>query len=707
MKVIASRHPTPVFVALVVGAILVTPCGATESIALDPDDIAGVVHGPMGPEAGVWVIAETDDLPTKMAKIVVTDDQGRYLLPDLPKAGYRVWVRGYGLVDSRPVEAAPGEHLDLTAVPAPDSRAAAQYYPASYWLSLLDIPPSSDFPGTGRKGNGISTTMRTQAHWLFQVKETCEYCHQLGTRATREIPPTLGKFDSSREAWAHRVTLGPNGAYMSSVMRQFGPRGIEEFAAWTDRIAAGAIPAETPPRPSGLERNLVLTLWDWAGGEMIHDEISTDKRRPTLNAGGRVYGVSTHGGNTLVWVDPQRNTATAIPVPSRDPEVDSSPHNPMMDELGRVWITSAFRDPAKSPAYCTDPANPYAKFFPLAEPQGSLRQVSVFDPKSGRFQLIDTCFGTHHLQFAWDAARTLYLSGDVNAIGWIDTRKFDKTHDVQESIGWCPMVLDTNGDGHIGEWTEPGEPDDPKKDTRLIGFLYGMGVSPADGSVWYARYAYGSSNDWKPGVPGGLIRFVRGARPPATCQVEYYEPPLSADGQAMAFNPRGVDLDSEGVAWVAFGSGQIGRFDRRRCPVTKGPTATGQHCAAGWTLHTSPGPNFKGVGTGSADWHYLTWVDQHDVLGLGKDTPIMPGSESDSLLVFWPRSNSFLTLRVPYPLGFYARGLDGRIDDPKAGWKGRAIWSSFDTQVTKHIEGGPGTNSRLVKFQLRPDPLAR
>lgn len=692
---------------LVFGALLTVPCAAmaAERIAMDADDIAGVVRGSKGPEAGVWVIAETTDLPTKMAKIVVTDERGRYLLPDLPKAGYRVWVRGYGLVDSKPLNATPGERLDLNAVTAPDAQAAAQYYPANYWLSLLNIPAAGDFPGTGPRGNGISAAMPTQAHWVYQVKEMCMFCHQLGNKATREIPGSLGRFDSSVQAWAHRIAQGPIGPYMSSLMGQFGPRGIREFADWTDRIAAGALPAQAPPRPTGLERNVVLTLWDWAGGAMIHDEIATDKRQPTVNAGGPVYGVSTHGGNKLVWVDPSKDVAAETPVPSRDPAINSSPHNPMMDERGRVWITSAFRDPKKSPSFCTDPANPYARFFPLAEPQGSLRQVSLYDPASGKFELIDTCFGTHHLEFARDDARTLYLSGDVNAIGWVDTRAFDRTHDAQASTGWCPMVLDTNGDGRIGEWTEPGQPIDPKKDQRLAGFLYGMGVSPADGSVWYARYTYWIK-DWTPGVPGGLIRFVRGAHPPESCRVEYYETPVK-DGKPLAFNPRGVDLDHEGVAWVAYGSGQLGRFDRRRCKVTSGPAATGQHCPEGWSFFTSPGPRMKGVSTGSADWHYLTWVDQHDVLGLGRDVPIIPGTASDSLLVFLPKREQFVTLRVPYPLGLFARGLDGRIDDAKAGWKGRALWSSYDGRETKHIEGGPGTSSKIVKLQLRPSPLAK
>src|SRR5438067_10559395 len=96
------------------------------AVQVDADDVGGVVSGANGPEAGVWVIAETKDLPTKFVKIVVTDDRGRYLLPDLPKANYDVWVRGYGLVDSARVKAAPGKVVNLTATKAPNPRAAAQ-----------------------------------------------------------------------------------------------------------------------------------------------------------------------------------------------------------------------------------------------------------------------------------------------------------------------------------------------------------------------------------------------------------------------------------------------------------------------------------------------------------------------------------------------------------------------------------------------------
>ena len=135
---------------------------AQPTIDLDTDDIGGVVRGPNGPEAGVWVIAETDDLDTIYRKIVVTDDQGRYVLPDLPDAQYSVWIRGYGLVDSSPVSSAPGQALNLTASAASNPREAAQVYPANYWYSLIRVPSEDQFPGTGADGNGIPSRMRTQ-----------------------------------------------------------------------------------------------------------------------------------------------------------------------------------------------------------------------------------------------------------------------------------------------------------------------------------------------------------------------------------------------------------------------------------------------------------------------------------------------------------------------------------------------------------------
>ena len=277
------------------------------------NDIGGVVRGPRGPEAGVWVIAETNDLPTKFVRIVVTDDQGRYLIPDLPKASYSVWVRGYGLVDSPKSKATGGETLNLTAVAAPNAHAAAAYYPAGYWFSMLKVPEKNEFPGTGigAEGNGISPNVKSQGDWIRTIKSgTCMACHQLGSKGTRELPPAYSQIKPSTAAWERRVQSGQAGAQMLSAIDNLGkPRALSLFADWTDRIAAGEVPSFAPQRPQGVERNVVITEWDWADPKSyLHDVVSTDRRNPTLNANGLLYGSLELSSDYLPVLDPTHNT---------------------------------------------------------------------------------------------------------------------------------------------------------------------------------------------------------------------------------------------------------------------------------------------------------------------------------------------------------------------------------------------------------------
>src|SRR5262247_2238677 len=411
-------------------------------VSIGPADLGGVVTSANGPEAGVWVIAETLDLPTKLARIVVTDEQGRYLMPDLPKAGYRVWVRGYGLVDSAPVQSTPGRTLDLRAVVAPSSAAAAEYYPAIYWYAMLKVPEKSEFPGTGPNGNGMPPTLRSQAQWLDIVKtDGCYTCHQLGNKATRTIPKELGHFGSSEEAWARRIQSGQAMMQMvTNIGRLDATRAYKLFAEWTDRIAAGELPASRPSRPQGLERNVVITMWDWATPTAyLHDEIATDRRRPTVNANGPLYGAPEESTDMVPILDPVRHARAEIRMPVRDPKTQSSKdnarapspywgneaiwdsqasmHNPMFDEKGRVWFTSRV-GPPDNPAFCKKGSDhPSAKLFPLEQ---SNRHLSMYDPKTGKFTLIRTCFPTHHLQFAEDANHTLWASAaDREAASWV------------------------------------------------------------------------------------------------------------------------------------------------------------------------------------------------------------------------------------------------------------------------------------------------
>src|SRR5256885_340144 len=266
--------------------------------------ITGVVQGAQGPEAGVWVIAETKDLPTNFIKIVVTDDQGRFMLPDLPAANYRVWVRGYGLVDSMPIQAKPSAAaVALRAAAAKTPQEAAKVYPGNYWLSLLEPPAKSEFPGTGP------------------------------------------------------------------------------------------------------ERNVVVTLGDVGDDHsFMHDEIATDRRHPTVNAGGPIYAVSA-GHGQLVVLNPKENSTFALDIPTREPREKvpsrfpapnrpslhwgnehlwgnppydpADPHNPMIDSKGRVWMTSKIRA-NEDPSWCGDATNKFAEWFPL---RSSARQASFYDPK--------------------------------------------------------------------------------------------------------------------------------------------------------------------------------------------------------------------------------------------------------------------------------------------------------------------------------------
>src|SRR5439155_15555314 len=205
------------------------------AVTVGAGDLGGVVTGTKGPEAGGWVIAETTDLPTKLAKILVTDDQGRYLIPDLPKANYNVWVRGYGLVDSPKVSTALGKTLDLKAVPAPTPAQAAEYYPALYWFSLLRVPEKSEFP---------LQKIKSQGEWLNIVKTgACQSCHALGTKGMRTIPKELGTFPNSVEAWRRRLQSGGARALMTrDITRLDTEIALKYFADWTDRIARGELP---------------------------------------------------------------------------------------------------------------------------------------------------------------------------------------------------------------------------------------------------------------------------------------------------------------------------------------------------------------------------------------------------------------------------------------------------------------------------------
>lgn len=669
--------------------------GAPEPVVvIDSDDIGGVVSSSKGPEAGVWVIAESTSLPTKFVRIVVTDDQGRYVIPDLPSANYQVFVRGYGLQDSARQSVKTGQHFNIKVDRAPNARTAAQVYPAAWWLSMMTIPED---PAAQRK---FSLDMKN-----------CFDCHQVGGKATRELGPQFTPAASSLEAWDRRTKVGPSGPAMGGAFQGMG-EARKALANWADRLAKGETPKIAPPRPSGVERNLVITEWDWGTPtDGRSDNAASDTRNPRVNANGLVYGVSEMT-DTLDILDPVNNKATLIKVPSEAPSLVSvvnasptespswgpnvwkrsaDPRSTAIDAKGRVWFASRNRDNHKQPKFCGPGSNKFGHFYPMRE---SVRQLTVYDPHSKEWAFIDTCFNADHNHISDD--NFIYF-GVGSAIAWVDINTWDKTHDAEASQGWCPGIIDSNRDGKISSgWTEPEEQIDPKRDHRISFGAYSLAINRKDGSLWVSGIGRGDKR---------LVRIVKGSNPPETCRTEFYEPPPNQAIEVLGSG--GVDSDTNGVVWLNWrASGHFSAFDRSKCKTTNDSEATGQSCPEGWTFYRKNDPTYANS-VFHANESYLTSVDIHDTLGLGRDAPTYGSVNTDAIEVLLPKTKTFVTLRVPYPMGFFPRSANGRVDNPNTGWKGKGLWADYSSYAGWHREGGKGTLPKVVKFQMRPGPLAK
>jgi len=380
--------------------------------------------------------------------------------------------------------------------------------------------------------------MRSQGEWIRNIVGTdgCTGCHQMGNRATREIPEALGTFPNSVAAWERRIQSGQAGNGMNSRFTTVGrPRALKMFADWTDKIAHGALPDATPLRPQGKERNVVVTMWDWADPKVyLHDEIASDKRNPTVNANGPVYGALEAAADYVPVVDPVKHTAGQVKLTVRDPktpsEGDTKPMKPSpywgdeaiwtsqanahsfaMDKQARVWIAARVRQNQTTPI-CREGSNhPSAKAFPIVQ---SGRQIQMYDPKTKQTTTVDTCFGTHHLNL--DDKDVLWFSGSGIVEGFFNTRVYLETKDEAKAQGWTPFILDTNGNGKRDAFADVDQPLDPTKDKRINVPFYGVGPSPVDGAIWGSTL----------GMPGGLVRLVPGSDPTNTALSEYYEVPF-------------------------------------------------------------------------------------------------------------------------------------------------------------------------------------
>jgi hypothetical protein len=629
---------------------------SASGVQVDRSSIGGVVVNSKGakPEAGVWVIAETK-LQVPFRKIVVTDDQGRFLVPDLPDGAYELWVRGYGLTDSEHVAAARGAKVKLQVANAATPQEAAKIYPASYWTSMIHPPAKEDLPA------GYST----QEQWLAAFRGGC---NQIGMVATRRHTET--------DDWD---SIFQRNQAMNRAANQLGRELLEKtLVDWTTRIKAGEVPP-SPPRPTGVERNFVVSQWDWGTREsFFHDVTSTDKRNPTLYANGKVYGADRTGGGLLWVLDPVKNTVEELHVQPRNAKgysdkVDyyhdretpdawmASPHNPMLDEQGRVWMTEPVRPPGvennpkwSASTIATDNNDPAALDVAakslLSRSHGM--QLGYYDTKTNKFVGVDTSYNTHHLQFDWQGR--IWTDGDV--LGMLDTTKIDPANpegtEAAAQNAWMRVDMDT------------------KKVVPTNG--YATAVSPVDGTVWLSV----------PEVNGPQNKLYM--LDPKTRKFKDY--PLPLPGRLS----HGIDFSTDGTVWFSAGSGHLGHLDPK----------TGKFKY--WDL---PGPKFTGTGmeTGSTEYPYFLWVDQFDTLGLGKDTVIVTGTTSDSMLIFDPKKETFSVFRMAYPMPFYTRGLDGRIDDAKAGWKGRGIWATYSSYLPKFTETRIGSVDHI---QVRPNPLA-
>ena len=363
--------------------------------------------------------------------------------------------------------------------------------------------------------------------------------------------------------------------------------------------------------------------------QYLHDLIASDRRYPTVNAYGPLFGSPEYSSDMLPILDPVKNVATTFAAPVRDPSMplnlgpghaaaldppQPSPywgseriwetrvnnHNSMFGRDGRLWLAASVRG-AENPAFCKAGSDhPSAKAFPM---ERAVRHIAVLDPKTKKYTFVDTCFSTHHPQFGYDANDTLWTSGGGPVVGWLNTKMFDQTGDAAKSQGWTALVLDTNGNGKRDAYVEADQPADPAKDTRINSPFYAVMPSPADGSIWGSTL----------GVPGAVVRLAPGSNPPETALAEIYSVPMPG------FGARGADIDRQGVVWVSLGSGHMGSFDRRKCKAPlNGPKATGDHCPEGWSFHQYPGPGFRGIGENSAESSYYSWVDQHNTFGLGQ-----------------------------------------------------------------------------------------
>ena len=701
--------------------------GPGGEIAIDGDDIGGVVTGAEGPEAGVWVIAETTDLPTKFAKIVVTDDRGRYLDArsaegELQRLGARLRARRFAEGRRR----RPGKTLNLTAVAAPNAaRGRASTTRPATGSRCCRCPDKSEFPGTGPTGNGIAPTHEEPgaSGCASSSRAAARRATSSATRARARFPTALGTFDvvGRGVGAADAVRTGRRQHDQRRSTSSATQRALTMFADWTDRIAAGEVPP-APPRPQGIERNVVITEWDWADPKAyLHDEVSTDRRNPTrqrerpdlrraraerrLPAGARSRATHTIEPRAADGArsDTRRRRRPTMPQPSPywgdEVDLDQQEQRPQPDAR-RARAASGSRPPCGRPTTRTFCKAGLDASVGEAVPDRSGRPA----PRDVRPEDEEADAHQHLLRHAPP-----------------DVRRGREQHAVDErrrAGGRLAEHEDVRRDRRRGEVAglDRAHPRHQRqRQARRVRRAQPAGRSD-EGQAHRRRRSTPSrrrptarSGARCSASPARSSGSCPGANPPETALAEVYEPPFD--------NPRRRCRASRRAAWTSIATASSGRRSRaatwrasiaasargrstaRRRPASTAPRA-GRSIA-------EPLPQFKGVtDSGSAEASYYTWVDQFDTLGLGANTPINTGNASEGAAGAEGRQVG-RAARAVSDWASTRSGWTAASTIPNAGWKGRGLWATVSTRAPFHMEAGKGTTSKVMKFQLRPDPLAK
>ena len=533
------------------------------------------------------MIAETTDLPTKYRQ----DRRHRRSGPlrACPICRRPITTSGCAATGSsirRRSQASRARSLNLTAVPAPNAAAAAQYYPAIYWYSMLKIPDESEFPAPDRR----------QRH-AAKIKSQGAVARHRQDQRLRRLPPARQQgdahdparrsahFDNSARGLgaAHPVRPGGDQHGQHASAASTPQRALEDVR----RLDRPHRRRRTAVRASRSGRRASSATSSHACGTgadptaYLHDEISTDRRNPTVNANGKIYGSTEDSTDFIPVLDPVHNTASEMqasgarsedadtrrtlpmapsPYWGDEPIWDSQTimHNPMIDEKGRVWFTARIRPPA-NPDFCKQGSDhPSAKVFPLKAVEPPAVDVRSEDRQvhADQHLLPDASseFRRRRQQHAVDQRRR---RRQRRCVGWLNRKMFEETGDEQKSQGWTPFILDTNGNGKRDDYVEPNQPVDPTKDKRIVVGLYAVAVKPG------RRHDLGHRRS---AIPGYVVRVDPGPDPTA----HRADRNLRA---AVARLRRRAAATSTATAsfWASLASGHLASFDRRKCKVAQRP----------------------------------------------------------------------------------------------------------------------------------------